>query len=215
MPMTVQKRVAEVLLEVGAVRFDPYHPVTFKSGIISPVYVDNRLLPFYPKAWATVIDGFCTLIDDLELPFDALAGIETAGIPHSAALAYAMEKPSVFVRKEPKEHGLRKRVEGGDVAGKRVLLIEDLVTTGRSSLKGVDGLREAGATVHHCYAIVSYNLPESLAAFQEAKVRLHTLTNFDLILQYSRLAADDMAIIQDWLREPYGWAQRYGHHPKP
>jgi orotate phosphoribosyltransferase len=211
--VSVQKRVAAVLLEVGAVGFNTKHPVTFKSGIVSPVYVDNRILPFHPKAWAVVVEAFTTLIDDLEVPFDALAGIETAGIPHSAALAYAMEKPSVFVRKEPKEHGLRKQVEGGDVSGKRVILIEDLVTTGRSSLKGVDGLRAAGAIVNHCYAIVSYGLPEAAQAFAEAKVRLHTLTTFNLILEHAAAAvlpSDERALVADWLRDPHGWAARHG-----
>lgn len=212
--MNIHQRVARELLKVGAVGFKPHQPVTFKSGIVSPVYVDNRILPFHPEAWRVVIDTFRVMIDDLVIPFDALAGIETAGIPHSAALSYAMEKPSVFVRKEPKEHGLKKRVEGGDVTGRSVLLIEDLVTTGRSSLAGVEALRAEGALVSHCCAIVSYGFKEAADAFAAAKVRLHTLTSFPVILgQAQHLSADDRALVEDWLRDPHGWGARHGHTP--
>src|SRR5262245_17879726 len=107
---TVQ--IAQALLDIQAVGFTPEQPITFKSGIRSPVYVDNRRLPFHPAAWRLVIEGFAALIQALDLQFDAIAGIEAAGIPHSAALGYALEHPSLFVRKAPKEHGKGKRIEG-------------------------------------------------------------------------------------------------------
>lgn len=205
-------RVARALLEIGAVGFTPNKPITFKSGILSPVYVDNRRLPYWPDAWAVVIDGFQALIAEQSLGFDVLAGIETAGIPHSAGLSYAMRRPSVFVRKQPKEHGTRSRVEGGPVAGKRVLLVEDLVTTGGSSLSGVEALRAEGATVTDCLSIVSYGFQEAKQAFAAAGVRLHTLTSFPVIVQQAlatgRFDESVTNVVNDWLADPVGWATR-------
>jgi orotate phosphoribosyltransferase len=210
--MDTQTRVAQILLEIGAVGFSPQSPVTFKSGLLSPVYMDNRRLPYWPKEWCVVIDGFRETIARENIPFDIIAGIEVGGVPHSAALGYAMLKPSVFVRKQAKEHGTQNRVEGGSVTGKRVLLVEDLVTTGGSSLSGVEALRQQGALVEHCLAIVSYGFPQAIAAFAETAVRLHTLTSFPVILREAGryFAGDDRAIIEDWLRDPTGWPQRHG-----
>jgi orotate phosphoribosyltransferase len=207
----VQARVARMLLEIEAVVFTPHEPVTFKSGIKSPVYVDNRRLPFWPAAWQTVIEGFTQLIESQAIAFDVIAGIAAAGIPHSAALSYALKQPSIFVRKEAKGHGTRRRIEGGDVAGRRVLLVEDLVTTGGSSLSGVDALREAGASVSDCLCIVSYGFPEAVRAFDAAGARLHILTPFAVLvaeavkLGYFEPAA--VAVIEAWSCDPYHWME--------
>ncbi len=204
--------IAEALLAIGGVGFRLEQPITFKSGIVSPVYCDNRTFPFWPAQWKKVIEGFAALIEREGLTFDVIGGIETAGIPHSAALGYATARPSVFIRKQAKEHGKRNRIEGGEVAGKQVLLVEDLVTTGGSSLSGVAALREAGATVTDCLAIISYGFPEATDAFAAAGVRLHTLTSFDAVLREAlgRGLLDDpgAATVRDWLGEPHGWALR-------
>ena len=120
--------------------------MTFKSGIKSPVYVDNRRLPFWPAQWQIVIEGFQQVIAAQNIPFDVIAGIAAAGIPHSAALAYTLKKPSVFVRKASQgTRHARPRSKAATCPGKRVLLVEDMVTTGGSSLAGVDALRTAKA----------------------------------------------------------------------
>ena len=202
--------IAEALLRIGAVGFRVEDPITFKSGIVSPVYCDNRTFPYWPAEWKKVISGFAASVGAGGIAFDVIGGIEAAGIPHSAALGYAMQRPSIFVRKQPKEHGKRARIEGGDVDGKRVLLVEDLVTTGGSSLSGVAALREAGAVVTDCLAIISYGFPEAQQAFAAAGVTLHTLTNFQAVLRTAQehgiLDADGTAVIEDWLRDPRGWA---------
>jgi len=212
--MAIEQQVAAALVEIGAVGFAPEKPVTFKSGLISPVYVDNRRIPFWPEAFRTVIAGFEAAIAKHAVQYDVIAGVESGGIPHSAALGYALRQPSVFVRKQPKEHGTRNRIEGGSVDGKRVLLVEDLVTTGGSSLASVSALREAGAQVDTCLAIVSYEFQEADAAFAAAGVRLYALTAFADILeaavQANRFGRDAMAVINDWLRDPSGWAARHG-----
>ncbi|NWG16967.1 MAG: orotate phosphoribosyltransferase [Chloroflexi bacterium] len=208
---TLDTRIARILLEINAVGFAPDRPITFKSGIVSPVYVDNRGLPYHPAQWRIVIEGFQSLIHQEQMRFDVVAGVAVGGVPHSAALAYTLERPSVFIRKEAKGHGKQKRVEGGDVQGRRVLLIEDLVTTGGSSLDGVAALREEGALVEFTLAIVSYGFPESLAAFESAGVQLHTLTNFRAIMeqaqQLGKLDASQVATVSEWLKDPYNWKQ--------
>ena len=205
----LQTRVAQALLQIEAVVFTPNEPITFKSGIKSPVYVDNRRLPFWPAQWQVVLEGFRDLIALRGITFHIIAGIEAAGIPHSAALAYLTKTPSVFVRKQAKEHGTRSRIEGGDVTGKRVLLIEDLVTTGGSSLAGVEALREAGAEVTDCLCITSYGFPEAQRAFDAAGVRLHPLTPFSSIVveasKQGRFSAAELEILEAWMRDPYGW----------
>ncbi len=206
--------VAEALIEIHGVGFRPADPITFKSGMKSPVYCDNRMFPFWPKQWSKVIHGFEKLIVNDNIPFDVIGGIEAAGIPHSAALGFSMGRPSVFVRKESKEYGTKKRVEGGNVAGKRVLLVEDLVTTGMSSLSGVEALRGEGAIVSDCLAIISYNFHEAHEKFEAAGVRLHALTTFEEILEIAEACSiiDTVgaASVRDWLSEPRGWAARRG-----
>lgn len=203
------KEVARALLASGAITFSFDQPVTFKSGIQAPVYIDNRKLPYNPRCWRTVIVGFQQALQAQDTVFDVIAGIETAGIPHSAALSYTMRRPSVFVRKQSKDHGLQKRVEGGDVNGKRVILIEDQVTTGGSSLSGVEALRVEGAVVEDCFCITSYGFQEAIDAFTEAGVRLHTLTTFatiaDEATQASLFAPEQLKVLNKWITDPRGW----------
>jgi orotate phosphoribosyltransferase len=208
------REIADALIAIEGVAFLPAAPITFKSGIKSPVYCDNRRFPFWPEQWAKVIRGFEALIAEREIPVDVVAGVEAAGIPHSAALGFSMRLPSVFIRKTLKEHGTRKRVEGGDVTGRRVVLIEDLVTTGGSSIAAVEALRAEGAVVSDCLAIISYGFPESVALFEKAGVWLHATTTFQAVLESAleRKLIDEAgaAMVRDWLREPHSWAIRHG-----
>jgi orotate phosphoribosyltransferase len=214
MNLEYSAEVAKALLSIGAVSFSPDKPLTYKSGIISPIYIDNRRLPFYPQRWSVVFEGFQRLIEDAELPYDIIAGVESAGIPHSAALGFVLKRPSIFVRKQVKGHGTKKMVEGGNVKGKRVLLIEDHVTTGISSLTAVNSLRDAGAIVKDCLSITSCELPEVTQAFKAAKVHLHTLTTLSTILgqasQMNILNEDHVLVVKDWLSDAHGWAGRHG-----
>lgn len=206
--------IAGWLLGIEAVGFSPEKPIRFKSGILSPVYIDNRCLPFHPQAWHSVIGGFRALIEASGLDYDVIAGVAVGGVPHSSALAYTVSKPSVFIRKEAKEHGTQKRVEGGEVNGRRVLLVEDLVTTGGSSLSAVDALREEGAMVTDVLAIVSYAFAEGKRAFTEAGVRLQTLTNFQVIIEHAiasgSLDQKHQQVVQQWFDDPQRWTTERG-----
>ena len=201
--------VARALLKAGTVTLTPDEPVTFKSGLRSPVYVDNRRLIFQPGPWRIVIDAFAAALPPGE---SVLAGVESAGIPHSSALAFSVGLPSVFVRKAAKEHGLGRRIEGGDVAGQRTILVEDMVTTGGSSLSAVEALREAGAAVADCFAIITYGFSEALEAFDAAGVTLTTLTTFESVVAEALTAGTvderEAELVRSWLSDPHAWDDR-------
>ncbi|MDQ5954535.1 MAG: orotate phosphoribosyltransferase [Patescibacteria group bacterium] len=203
--MTIEQKVARALLKIGAVGFVPDNPITFKSGIVSPVYIDNRKLPFYPEEWKIVIDAFSKVIKKENIKLDVIAGVEAAGIPHSAGLGFFMKMPSVFVRKVAKDHGTKKMVEGGTVLNRHVLLIEDLVTTGMSSLSAVVNLREAGAKVSNCLVVVTYNFPSAREAFKKSKVKLHTITSFPVILEEAKklgmINGETLEKVEKWFKE--------------
>ena len=209
MTTNLRRSIAKALLDIGAVGFSPGQPITFKSGILSPVYVDNRSLVFHPAQWRIIIDAFAALIREQQLDFDVIAGVALGGVPHSSALAYQIGQPSVFIRKGDKAHGKGKRIEGGDVGGIRVLLLEDLITTGGSSLSAVSAVRDAGAIVSDVIAIVSYGFAESERAFAAAEVKLHTLVDFETILQLALerelFSAEDEALIRSWFVDPHNW----------
>ncbi|MFC1960452.1 orotate phosphoribosyltransferase [Chloroflexota bacterium] len=209
LPLETIRAVARALLEIEAVVFTPESPLTFKSGILSPVYVDNRRLPFWPEQWRVVIESLQQYIAATNPAYDVIAGIAAGGVPHSSALAYQLGVPSVFVRKEAKGHGTGSRIEGGDVTGKRVLLIEDLVTTGGSSLAGVAALREAGAVVTDCLCIVTYGFAEAWTAFQQAGITLHPLTPFltlvEQALELGHFGPAERDLIEAWMNDPHNW----------
>lgn len=213
MNISSKQSVAKALLSINAVGFAPHQPITFKSGIVSPVYVDNRQLIYHPAEWHTVITAFREFLETANIAYDVIAGVAVGGVPHSSVVSYLLDKPSVFIRKEAKEHGRGQRIEGGDVANKRVILIEDLVTTGGSSLSGVDALRQSDAIVSDLCGIVSYGFAEAESAFEAAQVNLHTLTDFSTILEVAlsqnRFSEADAQIIKDWFTDPHAWAGRY------
>ena len=201
--------VARALLDAGSVTLRPDDPVTFKSGLRSPVYVDNRRLIFQPAPWRTVVEAF---VAELPATDVVIAGVESAGIPHSSALAFSAGRPSVFVRKAAKEHGLTRRIEGGDVGGRRTILVEDMVTTGGSSLSAVEALREAGADVRDCFAIITYGFAEALEAFAAADVSLTTLTTFETVvaeaLARGTIDEREAQLVRSWLADPRAWDDR-------
>jgi orotate phosphoribosyltransferase len=200
------------LIEIGAVGACLDNPITFKSGIVSPVYVDNRCLPFYPAQWRIIIEEFKNLIEEQHLSFDVVAGVAMGGVPHASALSFVLQRPSVFIRPQAKEHGTGKNVEGGDVKGKRVLLVEDLISTGGSSLSAIEHLRDAGAIVDTMLVIVSYDFLQTRANFKAAGVTVHALTTFPVILAEAvateNFTPAEVAAVEDWIADPHRWASQ-------
>lgn len=209
--------LAEHLVRRGAVSFLLESPMRLKSGLVTPIYVDNRKLTAYPDAWRDIVETAASRIHQLELEFDVVAGVEGAGVSHAAALAYRLGKPSIFVRQQPKTYGNRSRVEGADVKGKRVLIIEDHISTGLSLLSAIEGLKSEGALVTDCLAITSFGMDETRNLFRQENVVCHELLSFKKVLdkavELGELSAEDQPILVDWLENPWTWAAR--HHILP
>jgi orotate phosphoribosyltransferase len=206
------RAVARALVDAGALTYQPGAPITFRSGLRSPMYVDGRRLIFHPAPWRVVVDALRSALEDGSVRADVVAGVEAAGIPHSSALAFAAGLRSVFVRKTAKDHGLGRRIEGGDVTGWRVALVEDLVTTGGSSIDAVGALRDAGAIATDCLAITTYGFAGMAEAFDGAGVRLTVLTTVATVVDEA-LAAGTLdppagADIHAWLSDPAAWSAR-------
>jgi orotate phosphoribosyltransferase len=210
--MNVEQKVAQELIKIGAVKFVPENPITFKSGIIAPIYVDNREFPFYPSSWKVVVEGFQELIKKNNINFDIIAGVAVGGIPHSAVLGFSLNKSSIFIRKEAKDHGTKSLVEGGNIKGKKVILIEDLVSTGGSSLKAVKEIRNAGGIIDECLVIVSYSFPEAKENFKNNNTKLFALTSVPVIieeaLKLGQITEEQMKEIKEWFLDPYKWGKK-------
>jgi orotate phosphoribosyltransferase len=207
----IGREVAKALLEIGAVKFVLENPITFSSGIKSPIYIDNREFPYHPEQWQTVIEGFKNIIKNDKISYDVIAGVAVGGIPHSAALSFLLKKPSIFVRKEIKEHGTKSLIEGGNIKNKKVLLVEDLVSTGKSSLSAVRTLCDEGAMVNDVLVIFNYEYTEAKKNFTNAGVNIHSLTSLPTILEEAKklgiLTEEQVVEIKKWSDNPHEWGK--------
>lgn len=183
----MKTKAAKALLDTGAVFFRPEEPFIWASGIKSPVYTDNRLVLTSPDARKVIEESLIDLIRTTYPQAEALFGTATAGIPHAAIAGYAMDLPMGYVRSGAKDHGRANRIEGRVVKGQKVVVIEDLISTGGSCIEAAKALQEAGADVLGVICIFSYNLEKSREAFAEAGLEYHSLTDFDTV---ARTAAD-------------------------
>lgn len=181
-----RQEIARLLLEVGAVTLRPDKPFTWASGIQSPIYCDNRLLISFPEARRCVREAFCRLIREKVPDCEWIAGVAVGAIPHAAWVAERLGKPLVYIRGEKKEHGKQNQVEGKVSPGAKAVVIEDLVSTGGSSVAAVEALRIAGAEVNHCFAIFSYGFPEALKKFSDIQCAVESLTDFPTLLQIAK-----------------------------
>jgi orotate phosphoribosyltransferase len=210
----MEREIARSLLEIGAVslRVDP--PFTWASGRLSPIYCDNRLLMSSPGKRREVASGFRDLIAARGWAPDIVAGTATAGIPHAAWLAELMDLPMVYVRGAAKQHGKGKRVEGLLEEGKKVVLVEDLISTGGSSIEAAQGLVDAGARLEGVAAIFTYGLDRAAARFEESGFALATLTSFtalmEVALELGSLTPANKAILSDWRQDPAAWSLARG-----
>jgi len=208
------KRVAEILLEIKAVALRPTEPFKYASGILSPIYTDNRLLMGYPEKRNEIIDGMVSLLKEKGIEFDVVAGTATAGIPHAAWLAEKTGKPMVYVRSKEKEHGKENKIEGFVKKGWKAIVVEDLISTGGSSVNTVQGLRAAGVEVSDLIAIFTYNMDSSAEKFSAEKISVHALTDFQAMIEtaaengYIDEKGKDVAL--EWNKDPAGWGKKNG-----
>lgn len=205
----IAREVAEYLLEIKAVVLQPDNPFTWASGLKSPIYCDNRKTLSFTKVRTYIKSSFADIISEDFKNCDVIAGVATAGIPHGVLVADVLNKPFVYVRDKAKGHGLENMIEGKIEKGQKVLVIEDLISTGGSSLKAVDALRNAGAEVLGLGAIFTYGFQKSVTAFETAKCKFFTLSDYPTLLEVAEkqdyIKAKDKDTLLNWYKNPEGW----------
>ena len=209
--MEIEKLIAGHLLETKAVKLSPEKPFLWASGWHSPIYCDNRKLLSYPSIRKDSIAAFVSVITENFKNVDIIAGVATGAIAWGALVAEKLDKPFIYVRPKPKDHGLGAQVEGDLPKGAKVVVIEDLISTGKSSLSAVDALEKNGAIVDGMVAIFSYHFIKSIRAFEEANVTLYTLSQYetllDLAVEKNYIDGAMLNLLKEWRINPELWGK--------
>lgn len=196
------KHIAQALLDIEAVSLSPNDMFTWSSGIQSPIYCDNRVTLGYPNVREAIRDGLIELIQNHFEKVDIISGTATAGIPHAAFISDKMNLPMSYVRSKSKSHGKQNQIEGALSKGKKVVVIEDLISTGGSSITAVEALREAGADVLGVVAIFTYGLRKADEQFKQAQVPFYTLSHFDelvdVAVESGKISKEDVEGLIQW-----------------
>lgn len=207
---TIEKSVAEKLLKIKAIKLQPNNPFTWASGWKSPIYCDNRKTLSYPQIRNYVKIELTRLILEMYPDVEVIAGVATGAIAQGALVADTLGLPFVYVRPTPKGHGLENMIEGDLRPKQKVVVIEDLISTGGSSLKAVEAIRNDGSEVLGMIAIFTYGFPISIQKFAQAKVKLTTLCTYDAVLAVALstnyISSDDIDTLQEWRKEPSLWS---------
>ena len=205
----LKKEFASKLMKVKAIKLQPENPFTWASGWKSPFYCDNRKTLSYPELRTFVKIEIARLISEQFAEVDAIAGVATGAIPQGALVADALNLPFVYVRSKPKDHGLENLIEGELKPGMKVVVVEDLISTGGSSLKAVEAIRNNGCEVVGMVASYTYGFDVAAQAFRDANVQLYTLTNYEAVveeaLRIGYIAQEDVALLNDWRKDPANW----------
>jgi orotate phosphoribosyltransferase len=207
--MTDKKAIAEKLLQIKAIKLNIHNPFTWASGWKSPIYCDNRKILSFPFIRDFIKSEMCNVIFQTFDKADMIAGVATAGIPWGAMVADQLKLPFIYVRPKPKEHGLGNQIEGFYEVGKRVVVVEDLVSTGKSSLQVVDVLKNAGLEVEGMVSIFNYGFEEAKNAFEKYQLILKSLTDYDslisLAIEHGSICKSDQETLLNWRNDPANW----------
>jgi len=207
----IAQKTAEFLLQIKAIKLDSANPFTWASGLQSPIYCDNRKTLSYPKIRTFIRQEFVRLINEEFGTVDLIAGVATGGVPHAVLVAQEMGLPFAYVRSSEKKHGLSNIIEGVVESGQSVVVIEDLVSTGASSLAAVQSLRQAGCIVKGMVAIFTYNLEKAKENFKNGGCTLFTLSNYEnlikVALEKDYIKEDDLQSLLKWRENPEVWGK--------
>jgi orotate phosphoribosyltransferase len=207
----IEQQVAEFLLQIKAIKLQPDNPFTWASGWKSPIYCDNRVTLSHPTIRTYIRQKLVQVIQEEFGSAGCIAGVATAGIPQGVLVAQELGLPFIYVRSKPKDHGTGSMIEGEVIPGQRVVVIEDLISTGKSSLQAVQALKDAGCTVAGLAAIFSYGFDQATENFNEAKCKFFTLSNYNALLKYAEannyISADESEILRKWRTSPSTWGQ--------
>lgn len=204
--LSLEERVAKALFDVKAVKINVNEPFTFASGIKSPIYCDNRFVLGFSDERDVIVDGFVQAIDG---DADVIVGVATAGIPWASFIADRMKKPLAYVRNKPKDHGAGKQIEGAEVKGKKVVVIEDLITTGKSSLIAVDVLQKEGVADMEVKSIFTYGFDAAKENYNKFNCKFSSLSNFNVLINLLKntdyLTKEEAEIALEWSKSPNTW----------
>jgi orotate phosphoribosyltransferase len=207
----VDKTIASLLLQCNAIKLSPDKPFQWASGWKSPIYCDNRKTLAYPDIRNAIKYSFVQLIKEKFLSTEAVAGVATGAIAQGALVADVLDVPFMYVRSEAKSHGLENLVEGDPLTGQKVIVIEDLISTGGSSLKAVEALRQKGCDVLGMVAIFTYGFPKAVESFKNAGCTLFTLSNYDILIELALetgyVTQQHMNTLMEWRTAPEKWKQ--------
>jgi len=205
----IEQKVAEFLLQIKAIKLQPNNPFTWASGWKSPIYCDNRITLSHPAIRTYIRQKLSTLIQEEFGSVSVIAGVATAGIPQGVLVAQELGLPFIYVRAKAKEHGTGNLIEGEFSPGQRVVVVEDLISTGKSSLQAVQALRDAGCEVAGLVGIFNYGFDAADENFKNAKCRFLTLSNYNALIEYaaehSFVSTDDIKILRKWREDPQAW----------
>jgi orotate phosphoribosyltransferase len=207
--MDIEKKTAEYLMQIKAIKLQPSNPFTWASGWKSPIYCDNRKTLSFPEVRSFIRDSFATVIKDLYPETEMIAGVATGAIAHGALVADKLGLPFIYVRSGAKEHGLGNQIEGYFEKGQKVVVIEDLISTGGSSLNAVNALREAGCVVMGMVAIFTYEFKKATDAFTAGDCKLNTLSNYSTLIETALktgyIGKEEIETLKNWRMDPAGW----------
>lgn len=206
------KVIANKLLQINAIKLNPASPFTWASGWKSPIYCDNRKTLSFPEVRNAICEGFVKAIKEKYPQVEVIAGVATGAIAHGMLVADRLNLPFIYVRSAPKSHGLSNQIEGDYKPGQRVVVIEDLISTGMSSLAAVDALRDAGCQVLGLLAIFSYQFDQAVNSFAQANVEFSTLSNYSVLieaaLEQGNISKAELELLKDWRQNPQEWGKR-------
>ncbi len=207
--MNVEQSIAKDLLEIEAVFLNPSDPFTWASGIKSPIYCDNRITMSYPKVRKEIAKGLASKIKEAFPEVQVIAGTATAGIPHAAWVAEILDLPMVYIRSKAKDHGKGNQIEGRIVEGQKMVVIEDLISTGGSVLEAAEAAKREGADILGVAAIFTYELPKGKANFEKAEIPLMTLTNYSVLIEAALedryVDEQELTLLKEWKKDPENW----------
>ncbi|OTN94991.1 orotate phosphoribosyltransferase [Enterococcus faecium] len=207
--MNVEQSIAKDLLEIEAVFLNPSDPFTWASGIKSPIYCDNRITMSYPNVRKEIAKGLASKIKEAFPEVQVIAGTATAGIPHAAWVAEILDLPMVYIRSKAKDHGKGNQIEGRIVEGQKMVVIEDLISTGGSVLEAAEAAKREGADILGVAAIFTYELPKGKANFEKAEIPLMTLTNYSVLIEAALedryIDEQELTLLKEWKKDPENW----------
>jgi len=207
----IEKLIAQKLLQIKAIKLSPQNPFTWASGIKSPIYCDNRITLSYPDIRNEIKLSFDTLSSTFD-EFDHISGVATAGIAHGALLADHLDLPFSYVRSSAKKHGRQNKIEGYIETGSKILVVEDLISTGGSSILAVEDLRANGFEVIGVIAIFTYQFQKAIENFEKANCKFATLSNYTTLLSEAMdgdyISQEEATTLSDWSKDPEGWYKR-------